>query len=284
VQQLEELGAEVMVVSADVANLEQMQDAIAIASQQFGQLNGVIHAAGILTEKLFSTIDKTDKTDCQQQFNPKIHGLLVLEKLLQDTELDFCLLLSSLSSVLGGLGFASYSAANIFMDAFVQQHNQKNKVAWLSVNLDSWKIGEATKNNDFLGSNLADFAIKFEEGVEIFKRLLSWSEIHQVVVSTGELQSRINQWLKRKSLQESAASKKVNSSSVYSRPNLPNAYVAPRNEVEQKLAEIWQELLGIELVGIHDNFFELGGDSIVSTQIVFKAKRNRFAAHAQAAF
>ena len=272
VQELEELGAQVMVVSADVANFGQMQDAIAKAQRQFGQLNGVIHGAGILTEKLFSTLDKTGKTDCEQQFKPKIHGLLVLEKLLQDTELDFCLLLSSLSSVLGGLGFASYSAANIFMDAFVQQHNQKNKVAWLSVNWDSWKIGEATKNNDFLGSNLAEFAIKSEEGIEIFKRILSWSEIHQVVVSTGELQSRINQWLKPKSLQERTASKKVNSSSVYSRPNLPNAYVAPRNEVEQKLAGIWQELLGIELVGIHDNFFQLGGDSIVSTQIVFKAK------------
>jgi acyl transferase domain-containing protein len=272
VQELEELGAEVMVVSADVANFGQMQDAIAKAQRQFGQLNGVIHGAAILTEKLFSTIELTEKTDCEQQFKPKIHGLLVLEKLLQDTEVDFCLLLSSLSSVLGGLGFASYSAANIFMDAFVQQHNQKKKVAWLSVNWDSWKIGEARKNNDFLGSNLAEFAIKSEEGVEIFKRLLSWSEIHQVVVSTGELQSRINQWLKPKSLQERTASKKVNSSSVYSRPNLPNAYVAPRNEVEQKLAEIWQELLGIELVGIHDNFFQLGGDSIVSTQIVFKAK------------
>jgi acyl transferase domain-containing protein len=273
VQQLEELGAEVMVVSADVANLEQMQDAIAKAQRQFGQLNSVIHAAGILTEKLFSTIDKTEKTDCQQQFNPKIHGLLVLEQLLHDTELDFCVLLSSLSSVLGGLGLVSYSSANIFMDAFVHQHNLKNKVPWISINLDSWQVGEETKNNNSWGSFLAEFSINLDEGIEVFKRLLSWSEIHQVVVSTGELQSRINQWIKPKSLQESAASKKVNSSSVYSRPNLRNAYVAPRNEVEQKLAEIWQELLGIESVGIHDNFFELGGDSIVSTQIVFKAKQ-----------
>ena len=273
VQQLEELGAEVMVVSADVANLEQMQDAIAKASQHFGQLNGVIHGAGILTEKLFSTIDKTGKTDCDQQFKPKIQGLLVLEKLLQDTELDFCLLLSSLSSILGGLGFVAYSAANIFLDAFIHQHNQKNKVAWLSVNWDSWKVGEATKISEFQGSNLGEFAIQLEEGLEAFKRLLFWGELNQVVVSTGELQSRINQWLKPKSLQESAVPKKINSSSVYSRPNLRNAYVAPRNEVEQKLAEIWQELLGIESVGIHDNFFELGGDSIVSTQIVFKAKQ-----------
>ncbi len=50
-------------------------------------------------------------------------------------------------------------------------------------------------------------------------------------------------------------------------------YVAPRNEVEEKLAGIWQQLLGIERIGINDNFFELGGDSILTIQVVSRAKR-----------
>jgi len=50
-------------------------------------------------------------------------------------------------------------------------------------------------------------------------------------------------------------------------------YSAPRNEVEEQLAVIWQELLGIERVGIHDNFFELGGDSIITIQVVSRARR-----------
>ncbi|MGO4295022.1 amino acid adenylation domain-containing protein, partial [Chitinophaga sp. RAB17] len=45
-------------------------------------------------------------------------------------------------------------------------------------------------------------------------------------------------------------------------------YVAPRNETEQLLAEIWQQLLGVSRIGIYDNFFELGGHSLLGMRIV----------------
>ncbi|WP_271196262.1 non-ribosomal peptide synthetase, partial [Azotobacter vinelandii] len=50
-------------------------------------------------------------------------------------------------------------------------------------------------------------------------------------------------------------------------------YVAPVGEIEEKLAAIWTEVLKLERVGSHDNFFELGGDSILSLQIIARAKR-----------
>ena len=53
-------------------------------------------------------------------------------------------------------------------------------------------------------------------------------------------------------------------------------YVPPRNAMEQVLAEIWQDLLEVDTVGIHDNFFELGGDSIIIIQIVSRARRAGF--------
>ncbi|MFI9324914.1 amino acid adenylation domain-containing protein [Kitasatospora aureofaciens] len=50
-------------------------------------------------------------------------------------------------------------------------------------------------------------------------------------------------------------------------------YTAPRDETEHTLAAIWAEVLGVERVGVHDNFFDLGGDSILSIQVVSRARQ-----------
>jgi acyl carrier protein len=51
-------------------------------------------------------------------------------------------------------------------------------------------------------------------------------------------------------------------------------YVAPRNDIEEKLVVIWQEVLGIEKIGISDNFFELGGHSLKITKMLYKINEN----------
>ena len=276
IRQLEALGSEVLYIGADVANLQQMQEAIAQALQRFGKLNGVIHAAGIVGEKSFQTIVKADKTECEQQFQPKIQGTLVLAKMLQELELDFCILMSSLSSVLGGLGFVAYSSANSFMDAFVHQHNQRSIVPWISVNWDGWQVMEVTKPSKSVGSSLAELAILPEEGINVFQRILSTNALHhRLVVSTGDLQTRINQWVNLKSLQQSdkfERSQTTEPSSFHSRPKLATSYIAPRNQTEQTIAKILQQTLGIEQIGIQDDFFELGGDSLIAVQVIYKLR------------
>ena len=57
-----------------------------------------------------------------------------------------------------------------------------------------------------------------------------------------------------------------------SRPELEREYVAARTPVEEQLCRIWSEVLRVERVGVHDNFFELGGDSILTIQIISRAR------------
>ena len=58
-----------------------------------------------------------------------------------------------------------------------------------------------------------------------------------------------------------------------SRPELEEAFASPRTPTEQRLADIWCRVLGLERVGVHDSFFDLGGDSILSIQIVSRASQ-----------
>ncbi|RKH17231.1 phosphopantetheine-binding protein, partial [Corallococcus sp. CA031C] len=56
------------------------------------------------------------------------------------------------------------------------------------------------------------------------------------------------------------------------RPDSGPEFTPPRNELEQSLAAIWTELLGVERIGIHDNFFELGGHSLLATQLISRVR------------
>ncbi|HWO43957.1 MAG TPA: condensation domain-containing protein [Candidatus Eisenbacteria bacterium] len=56
-----------------------------------------------------------------------------------------------------------------------------------------------------------------------------------------------------------------------SRPRLEHAFAAPRNAIEQLLADIWADVLNLRQIGVHDNFYELGGDSVRAAQILARA-------------
>jgi SAM-dependent methyltransferase len=61
-----------------------------------------------------------------------------------------------------------------------------------------------------------------------------------------------------------------------SRPETNRAFILPRTATERTLARVWEELLGLERIGIHDNFFDLGGDSILSIQIIARVNQSGF--------
>ena len=131
----QELGAKVLVLQADVANESEMSIAIATARQRFGEIHGVIHAAGVAGGGL---IGSCTLRDVKAVLRPKIQGTLILEKVLRGTRVDFCVLCSSINAIVGGVGQSAYCAANAFLDAFAQQQAKRNGCPILSVNWDTW--------------------------------------------------------------------------------------------------------------------------------------------------
>lgn len=147
---LEQEGAKVLTLSADVTNLEEMQKAIQEASQAFGTIHGVIHAAGIPGGGMMQL---KKKEAAQAVLTPKVQGTLVLAKALQGYELDFLLLASSIFSVTGGLGQVDYCAANSFLDAFAHQHTKSTGQRTISLNWDGWEEVGMTKGSQIMGKS-----------------------------------------------------------------------------------------------------------------------------------
>jgi non-ribosomal peptide synthase protein (TIGR01720 family) len=281
VRSLLELGAEVEVKSADVTNFQEMQAVIAEALQKFGQINGVLHAAGIAGSGI---IQLKTQDIASNVLAPKVKGTLVLDEVLKSIDLDFFVLFSSITSILGDTGQVDYCAANAFLDAYAHYKNSISSQVTVSINWDGWQeVGMTVKTvipSEIQQSReeILKKGILPQEGVDVFNRVLQ-SSLSQVVVSTQDLQALIQQSTSTNYLEQQLALLEENLSSVnpskakYARPNLDNDYVAPEKEIEQLLADIWQEILGIENIGIHDNFFELGGHSVNAIQIAAKANK-----------
>ncbi|HEX6911178.1 MAG TPA: SDR family NAD(P)-dependent oxidoreductase, partial [Longimicrobium sp.] len=140
VRELEALGAEVMVVSADAADAVQMREAVQTAVARFGTLNGVVHGAGAIPGGLIQL--KTAER-LAEVFAPKVRGTLAVHEALADTAVDFVLLCSSVHALYGGIGQADHTASNAFEDAFAAWAAEAGHPV-VSVNWDAWaEVGQA---------------------------------------------------------------------------------------------------------------------------------------------
>ena len=270
-RQIQAAGGEILTVQADAADAAGMGQAFALAEARFGAVNGVIHAAGLVAGDAFRPLLETDEDIVTRQFQPKVAGTCVLDAIVRERPLDFCMLVSSLSAILGGLRYGAYAAANLFMDAFADRRNRTSPFPWISVNWDAWLRTE--DEAQAAGQPVAGFVMTGAEGVAAFQRILSNDAGNQIVVSTGDLQARIDQWVHMAALAEEPAAGAADAVYRQPRPSLQTDFVAPRTDMERAVAAAWAELLALERVGVNDSFFELGGDSLLGIQLIARLKK-----------
>ncbi|MEJ2629369.1 MAG: phosphopantetheine-binding protein, partial [bacterium] len=149
----------------------------------------------------------------------------------------------------------------------------------ISINWDMWgQVGMGL--NTQMPQELKEWferelrnGITSAEGVDAFRRIVGWSGYPNIVVSTRDLQARVDLWLRRGLIKQEEKALKENSRTKYSRPHLTTEYARPATEVEEKVARIWGNLFGIDKVGRTDNFYELGGHSLLATTLLSELRK-----------
>ena len=134
--QLRAAGARVIVARADMARREDVQRLLSEIAASHPPLRGIVHAAGVLDD---GVLLQQDWERFARVMAPKIAGSWNLHSLTLDLPLDFFVLFSSASSVLGSPGQTNYAAANAFMDALAHLRRSQGLPA-LSINWGAWSV------------------------------------------------------------------------------------------------------------------------------------------------
>ncbi|MER5213937.1 SDR family NAD(P)-dependent oxidoreductase [Streptomyces sp. NPDC002838] len=135
--ELAALGSRAVYVQADVTRLADVQRLVSTAEERFGPVTGVIHTAGVVEDGLL--INKRADS-VRRVLSPKFDGARNLDLATADRKLDYLVLFSSTSAVLGSIGTTDYTAANAYMDSFTawredlvtrgERHGRSVSVNW----------------------------------------------------------------------------------------------------------------------------------------------------------
>ena len=135
-------GATVATIKADVSNEGELRHALGEIGSTMPPLRGVIHAAGVLDDRLLANLDAES---FRRVLGPKALGAWNLHDLTADSKLDFFIVFSSVASVLGSPGQANYAAANAFLDGLAHER-RSHGLPCLSINWGPWaEVGMAAR-------------------------------------------------------------------------------------------------------------------------------------------
>jgi len=142
-RELEREGAKLLYKIVDVTNKEAVDGLFTEVRNETGNINGIIHAAGVISDNYI--VNKSEQ-ELQDVINPKVTGLVNLDQGSQAFELDFFILFSSIAGSVGNPGQADYSTANAFMDAYAGYRNklvllQQRHGHTMAINWPLWKEG-----------------------------------------------------------------------------------------------------------------------------------------------
>ncbi|MBZ5509053.1 MAG: SDR family NAD(P)-dependent oxidoreductase, partial [Acidobacteriia bacterium] len=265
--ELRKSGAEVIYLTADVSNREDVSKLVNESNARFGQINGIIHAAGVLRDSL---VRNKKPEEMSAVFAPKIYGTLHLDEAIQNENLDFFVLFSSVAAVGGNAGQCDYSFANHFMDSFagareLLRAKGARSGKTLSLNWSLWADGGMRVDEQtelYFKKTLGIKPLSTATGLEAFVQGLA-SERSQFAVVEGVQEKVELAWGLRK--KEPAPAISVPASSSQAEAPIADGKDADLAAwLQKELSKIVMEFLKLDAadVAVDKILLDLGFDSI----------------------
>lgn len=172
-------GADIVIARGDIAHKADLERVLCQIERDMPPLRGVMHMAGVVDDGIFS---QQNWARFEKVLAPKANGAWHLHTLTQDKSLDFFVLFSSASSLIGSAGQSNYNTANAFMDELAHYRRARGLPA-MSVNWGPWsEVGMAAAMQPAAPSRKNQETISPEEGLNILGQLLSRNPVQVGVV------------------------------------------------------------------------------------------------------
>ncbi|KAF7524694.1 hypothetical protein G7054_g11326 [Neopestalotiopsis clavispora] len=196
VEDLEAAGAEVQIVRGDATSRSDVERAVAAIPSQY-PIKGVIHAAMVLRDGLFHSMTFES---WKQSTDPKVVGAQNLHSVLANAPLDFFLMTSSVSGILGTPGQSNYAAANAYLDSLSRHRLSRSSAATslvlpmvlgVGVVAENAELEDALKRKGMYGVDEEHLLQSFEAGI-IGSTLASVPDHIVVGLDPAQLQKAVN--------------------------------------------------------------------------------------------
>lgn len=269
---LEMLGATVIYKQMNVANRQEVHNVISSIKAQYGNINGIIHCAGVIEDNY---IVKKNKDEIKNVLAPKVTGVMNLDLESKNIKLDLVVLFSSGAGAMGNAGQLDYSIANSFMDKYAFYRNdlvmsEQRHGRTLSINWPLWKYGGLKvdeENEKMVRRSTGMVAMKTTKGLKAFYQCFSSSK-EQVMVLEGNIQM-LKDKIYRINDEESI---QAFSNTLV---NEERAFIDKDSLIEKvrnNLIKMVSNMLKVKVqdIELDDELSEYGFDSITLTQFVNK--------------
>ena len=271
-------GGDLLTMDVPLSDSLQLEDALTSVRRSFGKVDGIIQ---IMTSAGTAQLRVDDTEAITNEVRSRMVEIKNLWEAFGEEDLDF-LALGLLSDHTAREGRLVESSIKAFAESFVKCRKTARAKRNISIYWGGWNGREDSDADSDLSANF-ERSNGIEKGkAEIFFDLLTRtpSEVLRVKTNADGIPSTEGKIAVR-SLdvdsppppdQKARHTYAISKNGRHPRPVLKVEYQASRNEVEQQLAAIWQDLFEIDLLGVHDSFYDLGGDSLLALQLGSKIR------------